>query len=146
MPRLHQRLAVLALALAAGCSGTKVYSDLPEKNLQVRTSLSGTKAAMGVHRLDAQCAAFYEGFIELDRPAIEVGLPPGRPSLLVFEFYGSSFFSGSHSIKQEARIVPRPGYRYEARVTYKDSLYNVELREIDPRSGAARELDVRRGC
>ncbi len=150
MPRLHQGLARVAALAAAGalaaCGGTKTYPDLPEKNLYVRSSLSGTKAVMGVHRLDAQCNAFYEGVVELDRPLVEAGLPAGRPSLLVFEFYSSGFFSGSHSIKQEARLTPRAGYRYEARVTYKDSLYNVELFEVDPRGGARRELDARRGC
>jgi hypothetical protein len=146
MPRLHQAIGALALAVAAGCGSTKHYADLPEKNLQINASLSGSKAVMGVHRLDAQCRTEYEGVVELDRPRVDVGLPAGRASLLVFEFYGSSFLSGSHSIKQEARLVPRPGYRYEARVSYKDSLYDVELREIDPRSGAGRELDSRRRC
>lgn len=146
MPRLHQSLAVLAFALAAGCAGTRHYASLPEKNLQIRSSLSGAKAVMGVHRLDQKCAAQYEGAVELDQPVVEVGLPPGRPSLLVFEFYGSSFFSGSHSITKEAHLAPRPGYRYEARVSYKDALYGVEVFEIDPRSGRSRELDTRRGC
>jgi hypothetical protein len=146
MSGLHQGIALVAALLLAGCAGTKAYPDLPEKNLQVRASLSGSKAVMGVHRLDAQCNAFYEGVVQLDRSPLDVGLPPGRPSLLVFEFYSSSFLSGSHSISKEVRLVPRPGYRYEALVTYKDSLYDVRLREIDPRSGAARELDTRRGC
>ena len=146
MPRLHQSLAVLAVALAAGCAGTRHYASLPEKNLQIRSSLSGAEAVMGVHRLDQKCAAQYEGVVELDQPVVEVGLPPGRPSLLVFEFYGSSFLSGSHSIKKEAPLMPRPGYRYEARVSYKDSLYDVQLREIDPRSGASRELETRLRC
>jgi hypothetical protein len=146
MSRLHQAIAALALAAAAGCAATKHYADLPEKNLRVRASLADSKALMGVHSLDAQCRTQYEGAVELERPLLDVGLPAGRASLLVFEFYGSSFFSGSHSIKKEARIAPRAGYRYEALVTYKDSLYDVQLREIDPRSGASRELDTRRGC
>jgi hypothetical protein len=146
MPRLYQSLAALALALAAGCAGTRHYASLPEKNLQIRSSLSGAKAVMGVHRLDSKCAAEYEGAVELDQPVVQVGLPPGRPSLLVFEFYGSSFLSGSNSIKKEVDHTPRPGYRYEARVRYKDALYGVEVFEIDPRSGAARDLDSRRRC
>jgi hypothetical protein len=145
MPRLHQAV-VIALALVAGCASTRYYSDLPEKNLQVRSSLSGSKAVLGVHKLDARCAAEYEGVVALDRPVVDVGLPPGRPSLLVFEFYSSGFLSGSTSIKKQVRLAPRPGYRYEARVSYKDSLYGVELREIDPRTGSSRELDARPGC
>jgi hypothetical protein len=136
----------LALALTAGCAGTQPYAGLAEKNMQVRTAATGSSVVMGVHRLDDKCFAHYEGAVTLDRPLIDVGLPPGRPSLLVFEFYSLGLFSGSRSIKKEARLMPRPGYRYEARVSYKDSLYGVDLLEIDPRSGASRELETRRGC
>jgi hypothetical protein len=139
-------LAVAALLAAAGCGSTKHYADSAEKNLQVRTAAVGASVVMGVHSLDSKCFAEYEGVVTLDRPVIEVGLPPGRPSLLVFEFYSSSLLSGSSSTKKEARLLPRPGYRYEARVTYKDALYGVDLWEIDPRSGARRELETRRGC
>ena len=139
-------LAVAALVAAAGCASTKPFADLPEKNLQVRTAAVGASVVMGVHSLDSKCFAEYEGVVTLDRPVVEVGLPPSRPSLLVFEFYTLGIFSGSRSIKKEARLQPRPGYRYEARVTYKDALYGVELREIDPRTGSGRELDTRRGC
>jgi hypothetical protein len=145
MPRPYQAV-IAALVLAVGCTSTKYYLDLPEKNLQVRSTLSGAKAVMGVHKLDARCATEYEGVVDLGRPLVEVGLPPGRQSLLVFEFYSSSLLSGSSSTKTEARLVPRPGYRYEARVSYKDALYGVELREIDPRTGTDRELDTRRRC
>jgi hypothetical protein len=139
--------ALLALAAAVGCAGGKSYPDLPEKNLRVLTSATGTSVVMGVHRLDGKCFAHYEGVVTLDRPLIELGLPPERMSLLVFEFYGFSLMSGSRSMKREARLLPRAGYRYEARVTYKDSLYGVDLFEIDPR-GLARELDAGRaaGC
>jgi hypothetical protein len=147
MPRPHEAVAgaLLALALAA-CGSSQRYADLPEKNLQVHTSATGARVVMGVHSLDAKCAAGYEGVVALDRPLVEVGLPPGRQSLLVFEFYSSSLLSGSSSTKKEARIVPRAGYRYEARVNYRDAMYDVELREVDPRSGSGRELDIRRRC
>jgi hypothetical protein len=146
MSRPHQAIAaVLALALLAGCEATRYYSGPAEKNLQVTSSLSGTRAVMGVHRLDG-CTTVYEGVVELDKPAVDVGLPTGRPTVLVFEFYSSSLLMGNTSIKKEAMLQPRPGYRYEARVNYKDALYDVQLREIDPRSGASRELDIRRRC
>jgi hypothetical protein len=144
MPRPYQ--AVAAALLLAGCAGSKPYPDLAQKNLQVRTAAVGANVAMGVHRLDDKCFAHYEGAVTLDRPLIDVGLPPGGQSLLVFEFYSSSLLSGSSSTKKEARLLPRPGYRYEARVSYKDALYDVELREIDLRTGSSRELDTRRGC
>jgi len=146
MSRSHETVAWLLLAAATGCGSTKHYADLPEKNLQVRSTLSGARAVLGVHSLNSNCATDYEGVVSLDRATVDVGLPVGRQSLLVFEFYSSSLLTGSTSTKHEARIVPRRGYRYVARVTYKDALYDVELREIDPRSGAARELDTRRRC
>jgi hypothetical protein len=146
MPGLHKGLAFLAALVLAACGGAQQYAGPQEKNLAVRTAAVGVSVVMGVHRLDEKCFARYEGTVTLDRPTIEVGLPTGRLSLLVFEFYSLSVFSGNRSLRREAKIAPRPGYRYEALVTYKDSLYNVELREIDPRSGTARELDVRRGC
>src|SRR6185503_18531460 len=124
----------------AGCEVTQYYSSLPEKNLQVRSSLSGVRAVMGVHRLD-KCTVYYEGIVELDRPVVEVGLPPGRPSVLVFEFFSSGLVMGNTSIKKEIMVQPLPGYRYEASAVYKDSLYDVSLREIDPRTGSGRELD-----
>jgi hypothetical protein len=144
MPRPYQAIAILALL--AACSGTQPYTGPAEKNLKVLTTAVGAGVVMGVHRLDEKCFARYEGAVTLDRPTVEVGLPSGRLTLLVFEFYSLSVFSSNRSLRREAKIEPRPGYRYEAIVTYKDSLYNVELREIDPRSGAARELDTRRGC
>jgi hypothetical protein len=139
--------ALLALAVAAGCAGGKSYPDRPEKNLRVLTSATGTSVVMGVHRLDANCRAHYEGVVTLDAPLIEIGLPPDQMSLLVFEFYGFSLMSGSRAMKREARLLPRAGHRYEARVIYKDSIYSVGLVEIDAR-GTAKELDSGRaaGC
>jgi len=45
-------------------------------------------------------------------------------------------------------LKPRPGYRYEFAVSYKDNIYNVVLRESDPRRGASREVPRQelRGC
>ena len=148
MSRSHEKLVGALLALSAlvlaGCEATRYYSGPSEKNLKVQASLSGTRAVMGVHRLEG-CTVQYEGVVDLDRPVVEVGLPPGRPTVLVFEFYSSGLLSGNTSIKKEAMVQPRPGYRYEARVNYKDALYDVQLWETDPR-GAGRELDIRRRC
>jgi hypothetical protein len=143
----HAVVAALLAAALAGCGGAQRYADLPEKNLKLRTAASGASVVMGVHRLDARCFAHYEGVVALDRPELEVGLPAGRMSLLVFEFYSFGLIGGSRSTKKEARLLPRGGYRYEARVNYKDSLYSVDMFEIDAR-GAVRELETSRaaGC
>jgi hypothetical protein len=146
MSRPYQAIAVLALLVLAGCGSSQPYPDLADKNLKILTRAQGSSVVMGVHRLDDKCFAHYEGVVTLDRPAIDIGLPPGRLSMLVFEFYSSSIFSGTRSLKREAKITPRAGYKYEAIVIYKDSLYSVDLLEIDPRTGSKRELDTRRGC
>lgn len=142
-----RRIVFGAALVLAGCAGGAPYPDLPEKNLRVLTSATGTSVVMGVHRLDEKCRAHYEGVVTLDRALIEIGLPPGRMSLLAFEFYGFSMMSGSRSMRREARLLPRAGYRYEARVIYKDSIYSVDVVEIDAR-GVAKELDTGRaaGC
>jgi hypothetical protein len=44
------------------------------------------------------------------------------------------------------QLLPRLGYRYDALVTYKDEVYAVGLREIEPRSGLVHDLDPRGGC
>lgn len=136
---------VVAAALLAGCAGGQPYADLPEKNLRVVTSAVGTSVVMGVHSLDAKCFAHYEGAVTLDRPLLDIGLPPDRTSLLVFEFYSLGLVSASRSMKKEARLLPRAGRRYEARVTYKGSIYSVDLVEIGPR-GAVTELETGRGA
>jgi len=139
-------LCVMALLAAAGCGSSQPYVGLADKNLHVYTTAQGAAVVMGVHRLDDKCFAHYEGVVTLDRPVIDIGLPPGRLTLLVFEFYSMGIFSGTRSLRVDAKITPRAGYRYDAIVIYKDSLYSVDLLEIDPRTGSKRELDTRRGC
>jgi hypothetical protein len=139
--------AILALlALAAGCDATRYYSGAQEKNVEVKASFEGSPATMAVYRLDSACTAQYEGVVDLDKPVIQLGLPTDRPSLLVFELAAKGLLLGNTSIKKEAPIRPRAGYRYEASASYRGSALEVSVREIDPRSGASRELDLRRRC
>lgn len=139
---MRAALALAGALLLAGCAGGVRYADLPEKNLVVRTQLSGASAVLGVHAVDAQCKLTYEGFVELDQPVTRVGVPSGRLSYLVFEFATSSFWSGRRgSITQETLLRPRPGVAYEARVTYGEGLYEVALREV-PARGQPREVPL----
>ena len=140
--------AAAALCLLAACAGHRLYAGNHPPNLIVSTVVqSGTRAAVDVFSVDAQCRATLEGRVALDEARVEVGLPQGRPSLLVFEFSGSGFLGSRRtSITKNVMLAPRAGRRYEARVDYRDDLYNVELKEIDPRSGASREVDPRSRC
>lgn len=133
--------AVLAAGLTAACNDTRPYAGTGDKNLQIKTTVARGQISLDVFKLDSGCkAATYEGAVALDQPMVEVGLPVGRPSLLVFEFRGST------SIKKEVQLVPRAGIRYEANVAYTGAIHDIELREIDPRTGTYRELEGRRGC
>lgn len=137
-------LAVLAaLALASGCSGLKTYPNDAPKNLRISTQLDrGVRTALHVHEVRGQCETRYEGTVALDQPAVEVGVPAGRPSYLVVSFDTSSFLGGQRGTSVGTLLTPREGYRYELGVRYKQDLYDVALREID-RRGASRELPRR---
>ena len=134
---------LLAICLAAGCSSIKTYQARGPDNVFVSSAISKMRGAVHVHDVDADCRTAYAGTVQLDRPEIALSLPPERPSYLVFSFEGSSLFSGSTSMSVGTLVKPRPGYRYEFAVTYRDSIYNVALRESDPRRASSRELPRR---
>ncbi|MDH4094722.1 MAG: hypothetical protein OEV81_08030 [Betaproteobacteria bacterium] len=135
-------LLLLGAALAAGCGGAVRYADPGGENLVIRTELSDARAVLGVHAVDAQCRPVYEGTVGLEPGVTQVGIPPGRLSYLVFEFSTSSFWAGrSGSITQETLLRPRPGATYDIRVTYKNDLYEVTIRETPPR-GRPRDIPL----
>jgi hypothetical protein len=146
---------LLAASLFSGCSGLKTYPDTAPKNLQIRTETSSgslfskVRAAVHVHRVDASCKTEYQGTVELGEPSVQVGLPVDRVSLMAFVFTSSATLGGSsRSIRVEHLLKPRAGYTYQANLSYKDSMYNVVLREIDPRRSSSREIERRstKGC
>jgi hypothetical protein len=145
----HVISAAVAVVLLAGCSGIRPYPNDLEKNLQVRTQTrSGSmfekvRAAVDIYRVNAQCRLDYQGTVDLDKPALAVGIPAGRLSYLVFNFASSSFLGGNRSrISQETLLEPRIGYRYDIDVSYRDDIYNVVVRERHPHKGAGRELGL----
>lgn len=139
-----RRAALLAaLWLAAGCSSLKPYEAAGPDNVRVNSALSEVRGAVHVHRVQAGCRTEYLGTVHLDRPAIALSLPPGRASYLVFSFDSTSWLSGSRSTSVGTLLEPRAGYRYDVGVTYRESIYNVTLRESAPRAGPTRELALR---
>ena len=137
--RLFALLGVLAIA---GCSGLKTYPNEAPRNLRVATQLDGAHAVLHVHEVSGPCKTQYDGTVKLNQPAIDIGVPAGRPSYLVVAFDTSSFLGGQRGTSVGTAFTPREGYRYELGVRYKDSMYDVALREID-RKGASRELPHR---
>ena len=141
---------LLAVGLLAACSGIKTYPNTLEKNLNIRADtrsnefLGKVKADVDIYRVDANCKGEYLGTVKLDESAVAVGIPPDRPSYLVFNFASSAFFSGSSSsINYATLLKPRAGYRYDIKVSYTDNIYDVAIREMRPRKGGGREIERR---
>lgn len=137
-------VAVVVLALAAGCSGLKTYPTDPGGNLAVRTQMDGNvRAALHIHRLDAHCKTEYRGTVQLDRPAVSLALPAGQPTYLVVTFDTSSFLGGSRSTSAGALVTPRAGATYELAARYREGIYDVALFEADLRTRQRRALPRR---
>lgn len=134
--------AVVLVLLIAGCSGLKTYPNDAPKNLRVSTQTDGARAVLHVHEVTGECATQYEGTVKLDQPTVDLGVPVGRPRFLVVGFDTSSFLGGQRGTSVGTVLTPREGFRYELGVRYKDSMYDVALREID-RKGVARGLPRR---
>lgn len=129
--------------MLAACSlSVKTYPDTLPKNVQVRTDTSSNvRAAVHIHRVDAKCLTEYEGTLELDRPAVELGVPAGRTSVLAVTFSTASLLSGSSTSTRYATLLtPRTGHRYDVEVRYRENMYGVTIREIDPRRSSSREI------
>jgi hypothetical protein len=66
-------------------------------------------------------------------------IPTHRGSVLVFNFLSSSFLGGlRRRVSREVFVQPRANQLYEVDVTYRDDLYDVVLRERQPRGCGAR--------
>ena len=145
-PRIAAGL--LGAALIAGCSGIKSYPDTSPRNLFVKTEtrsgsvFGSVRVSVHIHQVDASCRTEYLGTVQLNEPAVAIGIPPDRPSYLVFNFYSSSFLGGSSgSINYETLLQPRAGYTYDATARYADGIYYVVIRESGARGPAGREVE-----
>ena len=121
----------------------KTYQDGGPRNVLVRTDVSKVDAALNIHDVASDCSTAYRGTVRLDQASIPVAIPPDRPSYLVFRFASSSFLGPSTSSSFGTLLKPQPGYSYELRVTYRDDIYGVAIRETDPRKVSSRELPRR---
>jgi hypothetical protein len=140
---MNRHVGCFLLALAAGCSGIKTYPESGPRNVLVRTDVSKVEAALDIHDVGLDCHTTYRGTVRLDEAAISVGIPADRLSYLRFNFASSSFLRGSSSSSVGSLLKPRPGYSYEVRVSYRDDIYSVAIRETDPRKSSRRELPLR---
>src|SRR2546423_652319 len=91
---LAKKPAVLALAVAlAGCATPdKTYESQGDKNLYITAKTVGGSFAtvkapfLYVYEVTPQCKLDSLGHIVVDKPALDVGLPTGKPLLLTAEF------------------------------------------------------------
>lgn len=139
---------LLAAVLLAGCSGVRPYPNTLAKNLRIRTEtdssiFSRVRAEIDIFSVNADCKTEYQGTVDLKGPSTEVGVPSGKMSYLVFVFSRSSFLASSRSsMSHEALLRARAGYTYDIRVSYRDDIYDVAIKEVHPRS-KAREIEHR---
>lgn len=147
---LRAAVWLLGAGLLAGCSGIKTYPDTSPRNLVVKTEarsgsvFGSVRVSVHIHQVDANCRTEYLGTVQLNEPSVAIGIPPDRPSFLVFNFYSSSFFGGSTgSINYETLLRPRAGYTYDATARYADGIYLVEIRESGARGSASRDVAQR---
>jgi hypothetical protein len=143
------RLGVFVLTVAlGGCSGIKTYPNNLEKNLQLRTQVesgsafSKLRASMSVFEVNAHCQTEYQGTVDLDEPSVQVGIPSGHWSYLVFDFSSSGFLSStSTSVASRALLKPQAGSRYDIDVSYRDDIYNVTIHSVGS-DGTSRDVPL----
>ena len=136
--------------LLGGCSGIKAYPNRLAKNLTVTTAadsgsaFSSVKTAVDIYSVDDKCKLAYEGTVQLKKPSVNIGIPVGRRSYLDFVFATSGFLSSSTStVTQGALLMPRKGYSYAFHATYKDNIYNVEMKEKGPKQKNGRNAELK---
>lgn len=143
--------SLLSALLLAGCSGVKTYPDMAGKNVHVRTKLveermfGSVRADLDVYSVDARCETQYLGTVELDRANVDIGIPPGQQTYLVFVFSSKGMLGSSKGSTTYATLLrPRAGFEYRAEVRYLDDIYNVDMIETQPGKKSGRELEPRR--
>jgi hypothetical protein len=146
--RKFASVGLLAIAVS-GCSGLKEYPSTGDRNLLVRTKVSGSfstkvEAFLHVYRLQGSCNLEYLGTVELNRDEIRLGISPRQPTYLKFVFATSARFANSSSILPYSVVLtPRPDAQYTADASYVDRIYNVAVREIGPRGTPERFIERR---
>lgn len=149
-PARYVGALLVGVVVLSGCSGLRPYPNRLEKNVVISTEaesgsiLSKVSATVDIYSVTADCRTEYRGTVDLKAPRIELGIPPGASSYLVFVFSHSSFLGSSRStISHEALLDARPGRNYDIRVSYIDDIYNVAIREKNSRNAGGRKIRVR---
>ena len=140
-------MPILLIVLATGCSGLKPYRTHDQGNLVILTStdsgsvFTGIKASVDIHHIDSGCNTEYQGTIKLDQSRLATGIHTNTPVQLIFVFESNTWLAGaSSSINYNTLLYARPGYRYEAKVSYQDDFYDVSLTAFPPHNEPAKKI------
>ncbi len=143
------RAAALALiaGMAAACSSAHPYKNAGPENLHIATDVRSGTAILRVFEAEDKCSRNYQGTVELSERNLQAGLPVNKQSYLVFIFEGgSNYLTGYHTIAYDLYLTPRPGYRYDAEVSYVEGVYGVTIYERDTHGGRRKIPRIEPGC
>ena len=146
-PHLSDLRAAAIALVVAGCSGIPAYTSSLPKNLTIVTEIdpggrfTATQAALDVHRVNTRCETEYRGRVNLEKGALQIGIPEER-LFLDFIFVSKGTFSGSGATRYSTMLVARPGHEYRAHVTYDKGIYDVQLRELRKGSSQSRAVEA----
>lgn len=130
-------VASIFLAVLAGCASEPAYISTAEKNLHIENKLieSGFVhkyySYLYVSEVDHNCQFKYLGYIALNQPTLDIGLPTNKLLLLRAEFATFSRFSDPKSSRIDTSyfIQLKPNTKYAAdiqrnEIMYKFTMYN----------------------
>lgn len=145
----HAALLIM-LGFLTACSGVKTYPNTLDSNLHVITTtdsgsvLTSVNASVEIYQVEGDCSINYAGTVQLDKPTVDIGIPTGRSSYLVFVFSSSGFLSSSSSSTSYSTLLrPRAGLQYDIDVSYLENIYNVVIHSKRPGSDKRQAIETR---
>lgn len=142
--------AMLLAVVACGTTGDRPYRYDGERNFSIASetepSTPGEVRAtfLYVHAVTPNCELDYLGHLRLDKPALQTGLPIGRPLLLTAEFVNRPRFSESTLRNSHSYFFTvRSGHDYTADVRHESKSYKFVLWDRRRGGGPKRLLEHR---
>lgn len=139
------RITIIILfgIILSGCSNVKSYSSNSGNNLMVYVeSDPDTELSLDIYTVNKKCKTNYEGRVLLEKDKNVIGLLEHGRNYLVFNFKTSSFWMNSTSVtRQDFLLKTKKNYFYEAKASYIDNIYNIEIREKRTQKSSGRELE-----
>ncbi|HEY0665619.1 MAG TPA: hypothetical protein VGD24_06105 [Gallionella sp.] len=138
--RIGVAVASIFLTVLAGCASDPAYISTADKNLHIENKLIESGFAhkyysyLYVSEVDQNCQFKYLGYVALDKPILDIGLPTNKPLLLRAEFATFNRFSQPKvsRIDTSYLIQLKPNAKYAAdiqrnEIMYKFTLYNGQM-------------------